>query len=114
MKQRKNEDDGLPTSTTTKSPKGERGRSKKLYFAGGSTRIPRNKARRAARRTRRAAYWKSEAGQERKLNKMSNETKLVERTERRRIKKARRLRNKMERVEAERRGPEQIKIVGSI
>ena len=113
MKQRKNEDDGLPT-TSTKPSKGERGRSKKLYFAGGGTRIPRNKARRAAKRTRRAAYWQSEAGKARKLLKVNNEVKLLARTARRKVKKARRLRNKMERVEAEKRGPEQLKIVGSI
>ena len=53
-----------------------RSASKNNYFAGGATRIPKNKARRAASRKRRADYWKSAEGQARKAEKMNTPEKI--------------------------------------
>ena len=67
-----------PTQRSSGSKGGKRRKSssRKAYYASGPSRIPRNKARAAARRAKRKAYWASAAGQDRKATKMNTPEKL--------------------------------------
>ena len=76
----------------------KRSASKNNYFSAGPSRIPKNKARRAASRKKRADYWKSAAGQARKAEKMNTPEKQKAREE---WKVARDLRRRQRALEAQ-------------
>lgn len=83
-----------------KKSKGTSGRyaSKKAYFARNANGAisNKNKARRAARRKRRADYWATPEGQNRKFEKMNTKAKIEARAASLEARNARRRQRKLE------------------